>query len=224
MLPARELPWRFSDVTEVAWDTGSLAPGRYLLRAVTVVGAALTVPTEPVRVEVVAHEPAAPFPAPEAGRAAELEKAAAELAARESLLEERISVVSRREKALVRRYAQVEVTAPQPAAEAARPAEPPPPPPPPPEPPVARPEPAAPEPAPVPTIPPSPEPVRAAAGPAPGLWDLERLVAEHPDPDPYVQEERAALVYTLRAYASPDGLLPPEFHGLVEDAFGPLLG
>ena len=57
----------------------------------------------------------------------------------------------------------------------------------------------------------------------PKLWELETLVRTHPDPDVYVQEEREALVYTLRAYAEADGTLSPEFLGLVEETFGPLL-
>jgi hypothetical protein len=66
-------------------------------------------------------------------------------------------------------------------------------------------------------------PLRVGSPSARRLWELEALAREHPDPDEYVQAEREALVYTLRSYAHPDGSLPPEFHGLVEDAFGDLL-
>jgi hypothetical protein len=55
------------------------------------------------------------------------------------------------------------------------------------------------------------------------LWELERLVAERPDPDPFVQEEREALLYTLRPYVGVDGTIPGEFRGLVVEAFGSLL-
>jgi hypothetical protein len=65
--------------------------------------------------------------------------------------------------------------------------------------------------------------MRATRQGMPRLWELERLVAEHPDGDVFVQEEREALVYTLRPYAESDGTLPEDFRGLVEDAFGPLL-
>jgi O-antigen ligase len=55
------------------------------------------------------------------------------------------------------------------------------------------------------------------------LWDLERLVAAQPDPDPGVQEEREALLYYLRPYAAIDGSLPPEFRAMVDETFGSLL-
>jgi hypothetical protein len=102
--------------------------------------------------------------------------------------------------------------------------------------PVVPPLPAAVEQAPPPPPAPAPEPVVAAPPPAPvpvaaapggripRLWTLERLVAEHPDPDPFVQEEREATLFSLRDFSDADGTIPESFHELVEDVFGRLLG
>ena len=56
------------------------------------------------------------------------------------------------------------------------------------------------------------------------LADLERLVVARPAADPYVQDERHALLVSLRGYTALDGLIPPEFHALVHESFGELLG
>jgi hypothetical protein len=56
------------------------------------------------------------------------------------------------------------------------------------------------------------------------LWELERLVREHPTGDPLVDEERAFLLVYLRDFASANGVLPVDFDGLVRESFGDLLG
>jgi hypothetical protein len=53
------------------------------------------------------------------------------------------------------------------------------------------------------------------------IWELQRLIRDQPD-DPR-QEEWAALVQSLRDFASVDGTLPVEFDPLVRDSFGVLL-
>jgi hypothetical protein len=55
------------------------------------------------------------------------------------------------------------------------------------------------------------------------LWDLERRARERAGQDPFRAEEWAALFVYLREYASPDGMLPPEFDDLIRDSFGDLL-
>ena len=89
------------------------------------------------------------------------------------------------------------------------------------------PEPDQPEPEPEPD---QPEPERATApGPeaarAPSrewnVWELERLVREHPDETR--REEWAAMILSLRDFARADGSLPPEFDALVRESFGALL-
>jgi hypothetical protein len=70
------------------------------------------------------------------------------------------------------------------------------------------------------------EPAAAPAPPPPAgprnwnLWDLERAVREHGSLD----DEREYLLIYLRDYAGADGLLPLEFHDLVRESFGELLG
>jgi hypothetical protein len=103
-----------------------------------------------------------------------------------------------------------------------------------PEPPAAQPpaaQPPAPEPArppepePEPARPPEPEPeperepasAPAPHGAVPTIEELERLVEARPDPDPYVQEERRALLYHLREYADIDGTIPESFVPLVDE-------
>lgn len=56
------------------------------------------------------------------------------------------------------------------------------------------------------------------------LAELERLVVASPAPDPYLQEERQALLVSLRGYAGPDGVIPARFHSIVYESFGDLLG
>jgi O-antigen ligase len=96
--------------------------------------------------------------------------------------------------------------------------------------PAPEPEPVVVEPAPVEQPPravePAPAPARilAPAGHRPVvLWELEHLIAERRDPDPYVQEEREAMLFHLRAHVGPDGAIPAQFDALVADVFGPVL-
>jgi hypothetical protein len=100
-----------------------------------------------------------------------------------------------------------------------------------------------PEPAPVqlvevPPLPPEPPPMREAE-PVPArstvvelptrgprewnLWDLERRARERAGLDTFRDEEWAALLVYLREYATPDGMLPPEFDDLIRESFGDLL-
>jgi hypothetical protein len=55
------------------------------------------------------------------------------------------------------------------------------------------------------------------------LWDLERRARERVGEDPGRDQEWAALFVYLREYASPDGMLPPEFDDLIRESFGELL-
>ena len=64
-------------------------------------------------------------------------------------------------------------------------------------------------------------PLRGARGW--NLWDLERRARERAGIDPAREEEWAALFVHLREYASPDGMLPPEFDELVRESFAELL-
>ena len=84
-----------------------------------------------------------------------------------------------------------------------------------PEPPVAEPEPA---------------PARSTVVELPfrgprewNLWDLERRARDRAGQDPFRDEEWAALFVNLREYATPDGMLPPEFDELVRESFNELL-
>jgi hypothetical protein len=52
------------------------------------------------------------------------------------------------------------------------------------------------------------------------IFDLERMLAERPHPDPFVQAEREALVFYLRDFARVDGSIPEQFSSLLADAFG----
>jgi hypothetical protein len=85
-----------------------------------------------------------------------------------------------------------------------------------------------------PPLPPSDPPVVPDPAPAPvavlprvadmlELSELERLVAASPAPDPYLQEERHALLVSLRGYTGLDGVIPTRFHPLVHESFGELL-
>jgi hypothetical protein len=89
-------------------------------------------------------------------------------------------------------------------------------PPPPPEPEQKR----APVPEPEPE--PEPEPVVPITREW-NLWELERAAREHAGGDVARDEERSYLLMYLREFAGPDGMLPPDFDGLVRDAFGDLL-
>jgi hypothetical protein len=55
------------------------------------------------------------------------------------------------------------------------------------------------------------------------LAELERLVVACPASDPYLQEERRALLLSLRGYTGLDGVIPTRFHSLVHESFGDLL-
>jgi hypothetical protein len=76
---------------------------------------------------------------------------------------------------------------------------------------------------------PTPEPVSAPA-PAPkganggfNVSTLERLVDEHGADYPDRLEEWRSYLYFLREHATPDGVLPHTFNGLVAETFRPLL-
>lgn len=56
------------------------------------------------------------------------------------------------------------------------------------------------------------------------LWELEQIARANGGHDPVLDEERALLLLTLRQFAASSGELPPEFDGLVRDAFGSALG
>lgn len=76
-----------------------------------------------------------------------------------------------------------------------------------------------PEPAPQPEA--EPEPISSGSSREWNIWDLERLVRDRADDSR--QEERAALVLSLRDFARADGTLPFEFDELVRESFGSLL-
>ena len=79
-----------------------------------------------------------------------------------------------------------------------------------------------PEPEPEPAPEPEPEPEPASSGSREwNIWDLQRLVRDRADDSR--QEERAALVLSLRDFARADGTLPFEFDELVRESFGSLL-
>jgi hypothetical protein len=69
---------------------------------------------------------------------------------------------------------------------------------------------------------PEPEPVPVPVDTAPwswNVWNLERVVRERASDN----EELQFLLLYLRDYASPSGMLPPDFDGLVRESFGDLL-
>ena len=74
---------------------------------------------------------------------------------------------------------------------------------------------------------PEPEPAVPAALFAPaGAWNvvaLERLVAERGSEFPDRVEEWRAYLFFLREHASPEGVLPPSFDSLVDEAFRELV-
>ena len=95
---------------------------------------------------------------------------------------------------------------------------------------------AAPPPAPPPPPPaaPSQQPEPEAAPVVPlwarstqprewNLWDLERIARAQSRRDPEQFEEWSYLFLHLRRFANADGMLPPEFDGLVREYFGGLL-
>jgi hypothetical protein len=55
------------------------------------------------------------------------------------------------------------------------------------------------------------------------IWELERLLVERGDEDPERRDERDALLFFLREYASIDGTIPEDFRPLVEETFAGLL-
>jgi hypothetical protein len=67
---------------------------------------------------------------------------------------------------------------------------------------------------------PEPEPVPVDSAPwSWNVWNLERVVRERASEN----EELQFLLLYLRDYASPSGMLPPDFDGLVRESFGDLL-
>jgi hypothetical protein len=71
-----------------------------------------------------------------------------------------------------------------------------------------------------------PEPVPEAAAPEPrrwNVWELDRICREAAGLDPERDEERGFVLLYLRECAGPDGLLPPDFDGVVRDAFADVL-
>ena len=81
--------------------------------------------------------------------------------------------------------------------------------------------PKAPEPAPLPVH--APVAILPRTVDTTELDELERLVAAYPATDRFVQEERQALLVSLRGYTGVDGVIPTRFHSLVHEAFGDLL-
>ncbi len=71
------------------------------------------------------------------------------------------------------------------------------------------------------------EPVRTLPLPATprewNLWDLERLTRERATTDAVRAEEQSYLLMYLRDFATPEGVLPADFDGLVRESFGELL-
>ncbi|HEX2505965.1 MAG TPA: hypothetical protein VHK22_07140 [Gaiellaceae bacterium] len=55
------------------------------------------------------------------------------------------------------------------------------------------------------------------------LWELESAARAEKRVDPARAEERLYLFFHLRQFADADGDLPPDFDGLVREAFGDLL-
>ena len=78
-----------------------------------------------------------------------------------------------------------------------------------------------PEPRPEPEPEPEPEPVYSGPPREWSVWDLQRIVRDHPDHPR--QEEWSALILSLRDFARADGMLPLDFDDLVRESFGGLL-
>ena len=71
-----------------------------------------------------------------------------------------------------------------------------------------------------------PEPPAAPAADAPGRWNvlaLDRLVEQRGHEFPDRVEEWTSYLYSLRAYAAPDGSLPASFDSLIQETFGGLV-
>jgi hypothetical protein len=84
-----------------------------------------------------------------------------------------------------------------------------------------------PPPPPEPVTAPVPEPVTAPVqATRAGSWninDLQRTVDSQSGATPGQEEEWTTYLFFLRQHAAPDGSLPRQFDGLVEDVFGALL-
>src|SRR5579862_4262957 len=146
----------------------------------------------------------------------QLGTAPSELEERERAVAERIATVSQRELELARRAAALAVRERE-VAQPQGPQLPPPPPPPPPPP--------EPEPLPPPPPPPLVEPPQPAEEQR-GRWNvlaLDRLVEQRGPEFPDRLQEWTSYLYSLRAYASPDGTLPSSFDALIEETFAELL-
>jgi hypothetical protein len=86
----------------------------------------------------------------------------------------------------------------------------------------------APEPEPEPEPALEPEPIHEAepSPDAPGRWNvlaLDRLVEQRGHEFPDRVAEWTSYLYSLRAYAAPDGSLPTSFDTLIEETFGDLI-
>jgi hypothetical protein len=55
------------------------------------------------------------------------------------------------------------------------------------------------------------------------LWELERIARDRAGDDVVRDEERTFLLMYLREFASPEGLLPADFDGVVRESFGDVL-
>jgi hypothetical protein len=55
------------------------------------------------------------------------------------------------------------------------------------------------------------------------VWELERIARDTAGDDVVRDEERAFLLLYLREFASPEGLLPADFDGVVRESFGDVL-
>lgn len=142
--------------------------------------------------------------------------ASPELEGRERAVEARLAAVSQRELELARRAAELAVREPeQPPTPAA--------------PPGSQ---VVADPPPLATFVPLPEPVEAVPAPLPpppaseGRWNvlaLDRLVEQRGHEFPDRVEEWTSYLYSLRAYATPDGSLPANFDPLIQETFGELV-
>ena len=55
------------------------------------------------------------------------------------------------------------------------------------------------------------------------LWELERIARDRAGDDVVRDEERTYLLMYLREFASPEGVLPADFDGVVRESFGDVL-
>jgi hypothetical protein len=139
-------------------------------------------------------------------RERELATRVGKAAARDKESEARSAKLATRERALDDRVAKLAKQERELELEQRRAPPPPPPPPPPPEP--------VPE--------PTPEPERIIRAGAWNVNDLERAVAAQSNASAEQTEEWNTYLFFLREHASSDGALPRQFDGLIEDVFGPL--